>query len=340
MLGLWNPSEAVGLPRQGSWTRQSCPHLTVPRPREAPPASREFPFIHRCVDVPHVQHECRPIAHVAIISDAYPVQRAEHAEGRLAAWAVRHNLLLTVAAASVSPILYLLFINKYATNAFYADDWSVPLLVHAVIHGHLSLSQLWSQYNESRLFVGNIVFVLFGLVDRFDVRSVIFFNAVVLIASYVFLLGLVRHYLHTRLKPVPVLVIGLIWFSLADVQNALWAFQTSWYLTVLFLVVMLFAFLVPDRWSLLWFAAAVLAAVAGSLTTLQGLIFWPLGMVCILWLTPWSRRTLIKSGLWVGIAAATIVSYFSGYSFDENACLPSSSCSLRIALHHPVEALR
>ena len=157
-------------------------------------------------------------------------------------WAPRHNTVITLAAASVAPILYLIFIDRYATNSFFGDDWSVAPLIHSALSGHLTLGQLWAQYNESRLFWQRIIDVLFGNIDRFDLRSVIFFSAAVLIASYAVLLALFRRYLGSRLTPIPVLVIGATWFSLADVENALWAAQVAWYLTVFFFLVTLFAF--------------------------------------------------------------------------------------------------
>ena len=255
-------------------------------------------------------------------------------------WLDRHNLVLTIAAAGVAPILYLLFVDRYATNSFNGDDWSVVLFVHAAIHGHLSLSQLWGQYNESRLFVGNTIDVLFGLADRLDLRSVIFFSAVLFIASYVIVLALFRTYLGRRLTPVPVLLVGLIWFSLADVQNSLWAFQVSWYLTVLFLAVMLFALLVPESRRTLWVAVAVLAAVAASLSTVQGFLCWPLGAICILWSRPRARQTFVEIASWCGAALLTVALYLPGYDFSNNGCLPASSCSPAVALHHPLTALR
>lgn len=140
----------------------------------------------------------------------------------------QRNSALTIAAACVAPILYLVFIYHYAPNSFTADDWSVVPLVHGALHGHLSLSQLWHQHLESRVFVGNVIEVIFGLVDRLDLRSVIFLSSALLIATYAGLLALVRRYFGKRLTPIPVLVVGVIWFSLADVSNAIWAFQVSW----------------------------------------------------------------------------------------------------------------
>src|SRR5271156_6512259 len=79
------------------------------------------------------------------------------ASEKIRRWASRYNSLLTIAAAIVVLILYLLFIDRYAVNSFSDDDWSVVPLVHGALHGHLSLSLLWSQHNESRLVIGNLI---------------------------------------------------------------------------------------------------------------------------------------------------------------------------------------
>jgi hypothetical protein len=254
-------------------------------------------------------------------------------------WAARYNTLLTIAAASIVPILYLVFIDHYAVNNLHDDDWSVVPLVHSALHGQLSLSQLWQQYYESRLVLGNLIEILFGFTNRLDERAIMFFGAAVFIASYLCLLALVRKYLPTRLTPIPVLVVGVIWFSLADVANALYAFQVTWYLTVFFFVAMLCALLLPQRRRPLWLAAAVLLAVAASLSTVQGFICWPLGAICILWPT-WSRRGRTEITIWLGATVATVALYLPGYRFNQgNTCFDSTLCTTSYELHHPLTAL-
>ena len=131
------------------------------------------------------------------------------ARRRALRWTARYNTVLTIVAAGLVPILYLVFIDSYAVNSFQADDWSLVPLVHAALHGQLSLGQLWQQHNESRLLVGNLIDILFGFTDRLDARAIIFFGAAVFIASYVCLLALVRKYLPTRLTPITVVIIGV-----------------------------------------------------------------------------------------------------------------------------------
>jgi hypothetical protein len=238
-----------------------------------------------------------------------------------------------------APVLYLLFIDRYAVNAFYDDDWSVVPMVHAAIHGHLTRSQLWNQHHESRLLAGNSI-ILFGFANRLDARSVIFFSAAVLIVSYAGLLALVRQYFGRRLTPTSVLVIGVVWFSLADVQNALWAFQTSWYLTVFFFVMMPCALLLSNRRRALWLTAAMTLAILSSLTTIQGFTCWPVGAICILWTQSWTRQTRFEIAAWLGTMVLTIVLYLPGYQFYEgNTCLDRQACSASVLLHHPLTSL-
>lgn len=256
---------------------------------------------------------------------------------KLSSWMTQHNTVLTIAAASLAPILYVLFIARYATNSFINnDDWSFVPIVHAALHHQLSLGQLWRQYTESRYFVSNMIDVLFGFADRFDQRSVIFLSAAIFIASYAGLLLLVRRYLDKRLTPVPVLFISAIWFSWADVGNSLWAAHLWGFLTVFFFILMLVVLLVPDDRRRLWFAIGVFAAVAASLTSLQGFLCWPLGAICIFWNQPWVHRVRMELMVWLGLTALTIAVYLPGYNVGEgNVCPIRAQCALPSVLGHP-----
>jgi hypothetical protein len=254
-------------------------------------------------------------------------------------WSERHNPALVLAAAGLTPTLYLLFVARYATNSFTADDWSVVPMVHAALHDHLSLGQIWDQHTESRFFIGNLIEIAFGFLDGLDLRAVMFLSAAFLVAAYIGLLLLLRRYLGGRVTPIAVLAVGVTWFSLADVQNALWAFQVSWYLTVLLFIAMLVAFCIPNEGRALCFSAAILVAIVASLTAIQGFICWPVGLICILWGRSRSRRLWLEIGAWTVFMAVTIALYLPGYSVSEgNICLSGARCSEAAVLLHPVTA--
>jgi hypothetical protein len=153
-----------------------------------------------------------------------------------------------VAAAAGPASLYFIYVFHYSSNVPYLDDWNMIPLVNSAIHGHLAIGALWSQYaGAARIVVGKLIFVAFSLMDHLDEKSIILCSAVIFIASYVLLLICFRSYLGRRLRFLPVLVIGMVWFSLIDVQNSLWSFQISWYLVVFFFVVAMYLLLVPTN---------------------------------------------------------------------------------------------
>ena len=147
---------------------------------------------------------------------------------------------------------------------------------------------------RTRLCLSNIIAVALGSLDQLDTRSIMFVSCVVLIRGYVVLLALFRRYLQRPLTPLPVLVVGLIWFTFADVQNALWAIEVSWFLPIFCFVATVYSLVVPNKHRELWFVVAAVASVAASVSIIQGFIVWPLGAICIVWCQPWGRRGALR----------------------------------------------
>ncbi len=243
-------------------------------------------------------------------------------------------------------MLYLLYVFHYSLNVPLADDWNVIPLVSSAIHHQLTLSKLWRQYGDTRLLVGYLFFVTFGVFDHLNEKSIILFSAGIFIATFVLLLFLFRSYLQRRPTFLSVLVLGIVWFSVADVQNSLWSFQLSWYFVVFFFVVMAYFLLVPGHRTILFFALGIAAAVLASLSEVQGFVAWPIGLICLLWVGPWGRRTYYESAIWVSAAVVTTAIYFHHFDLSggSTVCVieggKKASCSLAFALLHPVQLAR
>ena len=226
--------------------------------------------------------------------------------------------LWIVVAAAVPALLYFIYVFHYSSNVPYLDDWNMIPLVNSAIHGHLAMGALWSQYaGAARIVVGKLIFVAFGLMDHLDEKSITLCSAVIFIASYVLLLICFRSYLGRRLRFLPVLVIGMVWFSLIDVQNSLWSFQISWYLVAFFFVAAMYLLLVPHQHRMLYFALAIVAAVGASFSEIPGLVVWLVGVICLVWRSPWTRRTYYELAIWASAASLTLLMFFRGYSFAE-----------------------
>ncbi len=246
-------------------------------------------------------------------------------------------------AATVPALLYLLWVFRSSSNVPIADDWNVVSLASHALHHSVSWHELWAQYADTRLLVPKLFFVGFGRYTHLDERAVILFSALVFVATFAMLLMLFRSYLQRPLRALPVFALGIVWFSVADVQNALWSFQLAWYLVLFFFVAMCGFLLGRRRSPGSFLALAVLAAVAASLTEVQGFAVWAVGLVCLLWETPWSRRTAYDVAVWAGAAALTAAIYLNGFDTRSGkaTCVVEGGnpahCSTTFGLTHPVE---
>ena len=145
------------------------------------------------------------------------------------------------------------------------------------------------------MLLPNLLFILVGRLTRVNFQVDIAVSAALFVATYATFLLVVRRFVGPPLRPLLVLVVGAMWFSLSDWQNAIWAFQMAWYLVLFFLVTLLYLLLVAHRsWPVL--ALAVGVAVAASISSLQGLFLWR-----------------VDALVWVASAALTSAAYFVGY---------------------------
>jgi hypothetical protein len=235
---------------------------------------------------------------------------------------------------------YLIFVIHYSVNGLLLDDWSFVHLVHAAMHGRLTLGELWSQHNENRMFVPNVMMVTLAVVTHDDTRTAMIVSVLVFVASFVLFLLVLQTYLRRRLSVVTVLATGVVWFSLADWQNALWGFQFAWYL-VLFLLMALLLLLIAipiERRGPVAFTGAVAIAVVASYSSAQGVFLWAVGLLCLLWPlrgSPrrWPHRAQREIVVWIGAALVTTAIYFWRLQATQTGF---SSSSWR----HPLELLQ
>ena len=254
--------------------------------------------------------------------------------GRRAREIVRRCLWWT--ALLVPPVLYLVYVAHYSVDVIFWDDWNTVPLVDQVVHGHLPIAAMWAQHNENRMFLANVIFVLFGRFDHFDIRHVIFLSGALFVAAYLLLVATYKAYAGRSLEVVPLLLIGLVWFSLEDFQNALWGFQVAWYLIIFLLMVMLFL-MSRAVLSVPLLVAAALCATAASFTSLQGLMLWPVGLLCIGWRIRDRKRFKWTTMSWVVGMLAVSALYFGGFNFSSTG---TGGGSVSFAVRHPIGLLK
>jgi hypothetical protein len=243
------------------------------------------------------------------------------------------RVVLTVGCALVAPILYFWFVAHYGVDFFFWDQWSLVPMMHAALHGSLTWHMLWVQHNENRMLFANFLFIGFADLNHFDVRHVLFFSAGLFSVSYFMFLGLYRTYAQRWLSPLWTLLFGVIWFSVADTENALWSFQVAWYMIVFFFMAMLFC-LSRRRITVPLLIVAGLFAILASYSSLQGLILWPTGLLIIWWRQRRGTTFWWYGGAWSVVGVIVALLYFKGFNFSVEA---TGGGSVSYALHHPKE---
>jgi hypothetical protein len=235
--------------------------------------------------------------------------------------------ILTIASYATLVIAYLWFIDAYAVNTIFVDQWSDLGLIDHAYSGHLTLSVLWTQHTDNRILFPNLVVLLLAKTTHFNVIDEEFISAFTLMAATALLI--IGHRRRSPRTPwILYLPVAILMLSLVQNGNALWGFQFAWYLVLLALSVALV--LCDDaRWSWLVTAGAIVAAVVGSYSSLQGLLIWPTCLVVLL-LRRRRPRFVIS---WIVAGVATTAIYFVNF----NRQLGGSN---DYAFHHPAQGLR
>lgn len=249
----------------------------------------------------------------------------------------------TVAATAVVGLLsisYLLFVIHFSVNGLQLDDWGFVHLIHAEEHGHLTLTDLWTQHNENRMFIPNAITLTLGVATHDNTRTVMIISAVLFIASFLLFLLVLTSYLGRRLTAITVASTGVLWFSLADWQNALWGFQFAWYLVIFLLMAMLCLLRIrhSPHWITTRFVLALGVAVVASYTSAQGEFLWPIGALCLWWTLrghprDWPRRARVELVVWILVATLTTFGYFVGLT-------SSGQADPLTTLHYPLPVLQ
>jgi len=211
----------------------------------------------------------------------------------------------------------------------WSDQWDdISLISHSYSHT-LNLSLLWEQHNENRIFFPNIIVLLLARTTHLDVLFEEYLSGLLLVAATTLLIVA-----HRRRSPSTPWIfycpIAFVMLSFVQFYNALFGFQMAWYLVMAALALVLFLL---DRPTLGWptMTGAIIAAMVGSFSSLQGLLIWPCGLV-LLYCRRRSRALVFS---WLAAAVPTGILYFYHYNFAGH----ETNGSYSYVLAHPLTAI-
>ncbi len=235
--------------------------------------------------------------------------------------------VLTVLGFALPVAAYLWLIHQYAVNIVWLDQWfDLGVISHAYSHT-LSLSTLWAQHTENRIFFPNLIVILLAHATHFNVVVEEYVSAgMLLVATGLFIAA------HRRRSPTRPWIfycpVVIVMFSFVQDRDTLWGFQLAWYLVLMMFAIALFLLDRPALHTSV-VVGAMAAAVVGSFSSLEGLLIWPAGLV-LLYLRGRPRSLVLA---WIATAVVTGVVFFYHFSL-------ATSTANQSALHNPIQALK
>jgi hypothetical protein len=229
--------------------------------------------------------------------------------------------VLTVVGFAIPLGLYIALLAHYQVNAIWTDQWGD---VHVLVenNGHFpNWSALWTLHGDNRVFFPNLIVIALAHTVSFNIEVEEFLSALMLFGATALLI-----WAHKRRSPATPLLfyvpVAFVMLTFAQSQNSLWGFQMAWYLVLLALAV---SMVLLDRTNLVWpvLVAAIVAAVVGSYSSIQGLLIWPIGLVLLYH----RRRPTWAFGIWVAAGLVTVAVYLHNYH--------ANNVSPTWALRHP-----
>ena len=236
-------------------------------------------------------------------------------------------IVLTVVGFGLPLVGYFSFVSHYGVNVVVGDQWNDVTVIRGSYQHFFDWGQMWAQANENRIFFPNVIVILLAHFGHFNIQTEEWISALMLsTATGLFI------WAHKRRSPsMPWLYycpVAFLLFTFVQWENTFWGFQMAWYLVMVSLAV---AIVFLDRIVLTWpyLLAAMMAAVVGSFSSLQGLLIWIVGLVLLYF----RRRSWSVIGIWVAGAAASSVWYF------HNLSLPAAATS-SFNVRHPLFVAR
>ena len=95
----------------------------------------------------------------------------------------RYLPILTILGYAIPIALYLWFLGHYTLDVVHADQWHDVTLIRASYDGHLTLSTLWAQQNDNRIFFPNLIVLALSRLTAFNVTDEEYLSAVFLFTS-------------------------------------------------------------------------------------------------------------------------------------------------------------
>lgn len=203
-------------------------------------------------------------------------------------------------------------IDRYWVNIPLLDDWEMAPLIVKARSGELAFSDIFVQHAEARNVFPKLLFILFAVGGRWDVRVPMAVGVIFCCVTVWLLYVLLRKSGLTPLvSTAAVVLMALLIFSPA--QHELWLLASGFYSFLPVLCIVASLAIVQTRLSLFTkFVLCGILAVISSFTLAHGLLAWVLTFP-VLFLQVRPPRWKLWLAAWAALTAGCLALYSYGY---------------------------
>lgn len=225
------------------------------------------------------------------------------------------------------PSVYILYLlTLYGMDAPFWDEWELVVYLVKAHANTLTLSDLWMQHNEHRLFFPRLIMLAVAYPTNWNLKCHLYVNFAVAAIAFLFIYLLLRSTFDKQIPKWLLVASSFLIFSPVQWENWSGGLVILFFLNVLNIAA---AAYLMNRWSGRWtgLVAAIVFAVIASYTISSGLLAW-VALFPLFLRKSWKKEHVI---MWIFAFAITAAFYFLGYT------KPAHHPSLLFFIHHPYE---
>lgn len=216
-----------------------------------------------------------------------------------------------VVVAPLTQVLALLWLIWNRTpDVPWWDEWETVKLVHKFDQGTIGVADFWAFHNEHRIVIPRLINLTVIELTHWNRQIEMTVDLMMAVGAFFLILLTIQSSLRSA-KAAFVLAIPvvLLILSLAQWEDFLWPFQSTFIATVFSVALCTWA-LGTRPAGVRGFGYALLAALIASLSSFGGLIVW-VAFLPALWLAGYRRVQYFL--IWFGVAAAVVIPYMYGF---------------------------
>ncbi len=224
---------------------------------------------------------------------------------------------------SIIPIVFILYlINRYGVNIPYWDQWDTVDMFEKYYSGQIDFYDLWRQQNEHRTFFPKLVFLLLGIISRYNIFYELYTSVLFVFFSYLIIIHHINKHKNTfnieNRHKLLWIIFSFFIFSPVQVENWLWGHKLDLFLNQLAVISGAYIFSNYHR-NIYSYMCLLFCGIVAAFSLANGILYWIVIFLFLLifYMRHKNRLDGIFLLLWPLFFSCVLFAYFYHFFFTE-----------------------